>query len=75
MKKKCLIVSFDFTKPDYPNTSYSIASILAKFNDADIVDIEPYSYNLNEFLFTPKKEIEAIVRKKFQEKYLGIIND
>ncbi|KAA6347497.1 Ribosomal protein S12 methylthiotransferase RimO [termite gut metagenome] len=75
MKKKCLIVSFDFTKPDYPNTSYSIASILAKFNDADIVDIEPYSYNLNNFLSTPKKEIEAIVRKEFQEKYLGIIND
>jgi DNA repair photolyase len=75
MNKKCLIISFDFTKSDYPPISYSIASILAQFKNTNIVDIEPYSYDLNEFLSTPKEKTEKRVQKIFQEKYLEKIND
>jgi len=59
----------------YPPISYSVASILAKFKNSNIIDIESYSFNLNEFLSTPKEKIEEIVRERFQEKYLEKIND
>jgi hypothetical protein len=75
MNKKCLMISFDFTKNDYSPISYSIASILAQFKNSNIVDIEPYSYNLNKFLSTPKKEIEKRIQAKFKEKHLEKINN
>lgn len=70
-----MIISFDFTKPDYPQISYSIASILAQFKNTNVIDIEAYSYNLNEFSSAPKEKIEKSVRKTFQEKYFDKIND
>jgi hypothetical protein len=75
MVKKCLLISFDFTKPDYPSISYSVASIFAKFLNSYIIDIDTYSFNLNEFLSTPKEKIEETVKERFQEKYLKKIND
>ena len=73
--QKCLIISFDFTKSDYPDISYSIASILAKFKNSDFVDVEHYSYNLNEYLSTPKSEIETKIGEHFKETFLEKINE
>lgn len=75
MTDKCLLISFDFTKSDYPETSYSVACILAKFKKSDFVDIEHYSYNLNEYLSIPKAEIETKINQHFTEIYLSKIND
>ncbi|MDR0768733.1 MAG: radical SAM protein [Dysgonamonadaceae bacterium] len=75
MNKKCLIISFDFTKSDYPPISYSISSILSQFKNTNIIDIETYSYNLNEFLSASKEQIEESIQKIFREKYLEKIND
>jgi hypothetical protein len=75
MKNKCLIISFDFTKSDYSDISYSIASILAKFKNSDFVDIEHHSYNLHKYLSTPKAKIETEISHLFTEKYLDKINN
>jgi tRNA A37 methylthiotransferase MiaB len=74
--QKCLIISFDFPKSDYPTTSYAIACILAKFSKKDLVDMEHYQYQLNQYIYdTPKKEIEQKISTDFKEKYLSKIND
>ncbi|GHT39579.1 hypothetical protein FACS189437_03340 [Bacteroidia bacterium] len=73
--QRCLIISFDFTKPDYPDISYSVASILAKFKNSDFIDIEQCSYNLIPYLLTPKAEIETIIKEKFKKTYLEKTND
>jgi radical SAM superfamily enzyme YgiQ (UPF0313 family) len=76
MNKKCLMISFDFTKRDeYPDIPYSVASILAQFKNADFVDIESYSFDLNKFSHLPKNKIEESVKKEFEEKYFGKIDD
>jgi hypothetical protein len=74
MKKRCLLISFDFTKPEYPNISYAVSSILAQFKDSSIIDIESYSFNLKEYSNIPQREIEEKIKREFQEKYLRTIN-
>jgi len=75
--QKCLIISFDFSKEKdgYPSVSYSIASILAKFKNSDFIVIDPYSCDMNEYLETPSKEIEADIVGHFKKKFIGKIND
>jgi len=75
--QKCLIISFDFSKEKdgYPPISYSIASILAKFKEADFIDIEPYSCDMNEYLETPNVEIETRIMDSFMNKFSRKISD
>jgi hypothetical protein len=74
--QKCLMISFDFPKSEYPKTSYAIACILAKFSKKNIADIEHCQYDLNPYVFdTPKNEIEKKIGDNFKENYLPTINE
>ncbi|MDR0871973.1 MAG: radical SAM protein [Prevotellaceae bacterium] len=74
--QKCLIISFDFPKSEYPKTSYAIACILAKFSKKNIADIEHCQYNLKPYVFgTPKNEIEKKIGDNFKENYVPKLND
>ena len=56
--QKCLLISFDFWKDDYPKISYSIASILARFKNSRIVEINHHSFNLKELIGQEKEKNE-----------------
>jgi uncharacterized protein with von Willebrand factor type A (vWA) domain/radical SAM superfamily enzyme YgiQ (UPF0313 family) len=75
--KKCLIISFDFSKEKdgYPSISYSIASILAKFKGADFIEIEPYAFDMNNYLKTVPEDIESETIEHFKDKFIHKIND
>ena len=75
--QKCLIISFDFSKAKdgYPPVSYSIASIQAKFNKSGYIDIEPRSYDLNEYLNTYPSNVENKIIYTFKNEYINKINE
>jgi len=76
--RKCLIISFDFSKDGYPPISYSVASILAKFKNSDFIEIERYSCDMNEFLEGSEDtiaEIETHIVECFEDEFIKNIND
>jgi len=78
--QKCLIISFDFSKEKdgYPPISYSVASILAKFNKSDFIEIVSYSCDMNDFLNTSgisAEEIETRIHERFRNKFIESIKD
>jgi radical SAM superfamily enzyme YgiQ (UPF0313 family) len=75
--QKCLLISFDFSKEKdgYPPISYSVASILAKFKDSNLIDIKPYSCDMRSYLETQPEEIEARITEEFKNKYMNKINE
>jgi radical SAM superfamily enzyme YgiQ (UPF0313 family) len=73
--RKCLIITFDFWKDNYPKLPHSIASIEAKFHDSNFVSIEHYSYNLQDKIGINRNEIESYVSNHFSENYLEKINE
>ena len=66
--KRCLIITFDFWKEDYPSLPLSVASILAKFKESDYINIEHYSYNLKDKIGIKKNEIENNISNHFKKK-------
>lgn len=73
--QKCLLLSFDFWKDDYPKTSYSIASILAKFKNANFVEITHHSFNLKRLINQEKKDIEKNIITEFYQLFSESINN
>jgi len=70
-----LIISFDFQKEDYPETSFSIASILAKFSDSGSIKLEHQSYNLRGLIGKDKSIIERRIISEFKNKFSKSIDN
>jgi uncharacterized protein with von Willebrand factor type A (vWA) domain/radical SAM superfamily enzyme YgiQ (UPF0313 family) len=75
--QKCLLISFDFSKEKdgYPSISYSVASILAKFKESNLVDIEQFSCDMRNYLETQPEEFESHIMEEFRNKFMDKIND
>jgi radical SAM superfamily enzyme YgiQ (UPF0313 family) len=73
--QRCLLISFDFWKDDYPKISYSIASILARFKNSNIVELSHHSFNLKDLIGKEKEYIEKYIVSEFNQYYTQIINN
>jgi len=76
-KRKCLLVSFNFSKEKdgYPPISYQIASILAQFKEADYIDIDLFDYDMNGLLEQAWPENEKDIIDRFDMEYKHKINE
>lgn len=73
--QRCLLISFDFWKENYPKISYSIASILARFKNSNIAELTHHSFNLKDLIGKEKEFIEKHIISEYNKYFAQSINN
>jgi radical SAM superfamily enzyme YgiQ (UPF0313 family) len=73
--QRCLLISFDFWKENYPKISYSIASILARFKNSNNIELTHHSFNLKDLIGKEKEFIEEHIISEYNKYFAQSINN